>query len=177
MSRRTWEVERMKFPPAVLEQEEETRVRLRRLFPEEALVIGRTDGSETIAHARGVFKFIDDGFKKMCETGPETSPTPVGMQKALMAGTSAEIFGSVGPLDKLLLFQHQIVQFCRDYDYKLDREAFTSFLLQWRREILCVSVKVELGIDLSVHFSPVGETLLRPAGTCIVVPGMPVHFH
>ena len=107
--------------------------RLRLLSGNEPLVLGPTDGQETLAQATEVFRYIDRNFERWncCNTaGLPTNETVVQVYEMVRDSTLQEMFGSFArPIDFLALTQAQIKQFARLYPNWLKRGGNGTFFL------------------------------------------------
>jgi hypothetical protein len=109
-------------------------VYLRRLYPDEDILLAPTDGTKTIAQAKNVFSWgIDSDFTNwnLNVMATKTTTTKVSVHEMFERdGTFAEIYGSLGhPLDRLCLTQHQIINFCVMHKDKLRQEGYATFFL------------------------------------------------
>lgn len=128
---------------------------LRRLYEEERIVIGPTDGSETIAQASNVFTggidpdFINWDLDHPCEP---TEEREVEVQEMAESATFAGMFAFLLPdLDSLVLTQHQVKSFCREHRDKLHPEGWaTFFLLKEGEEFFVANVFANSGGQLEV---------------------------
>ena len=172
---KVWNDELAKFPPNK-GTEEEVQVRLRRLFPEEVITIGPTDGSKTIFGASNVFKYIDPDFKRLDVASIATLATDVAVFEMVSFGTSAETFGSLGGLIWLCLTQSQIAEFCSSLDHYLSPFGPTSFLFEGKREFFSALVRVRDGGEKEVLPFSLKDGVVRSAvgGPRIVVPALQI---
>lgn len=106
---------------------------LRQLFVSEAISVGATDGTRTIAKAKDVFVAgIDSDFVNW-ELDVPSQPTKA--TKAIVCemtrdGTFAEIFGSLKrSLESLCWKQSQIVDFVKKHGDKLRGDGYATFFL------------------------------------------------
>lgn len=106
---------------------------LRRLFEDERIVIGPTDGTRTIAKAKDVFTGgIDSNFVRygLDNPGHSTEQAEVAVYEMIKDGVFKDIFESLKhPLVKLCLEQDQIIDFCVKHKDKL-RQDGTTFLFK-----------------------------------------------
>jgi hypothetical protein len=106
--------------------------RLRLLSGNELLVLGPTDGQETLAQATSVFRYIDRNFEHWnCNTvGLPTKETAVQVYEMVRDSTFQEMFGGFGiPIDSLALTQAQIKQFAKLYPNWLKKGGNGTFFL------------------------------------------------
>ena len=106
--------------------------RLRLLSGNEPLVLGPTDGQETLAQATEVFRYIDRNFERWnCNTaGLPTNETVVQVYEMVTDCTFQEMFDSFGiPIDSFALTQAQIKQFTMLYPNWLKRGGNGTFFL------------------------------------------------
>lgn len=105
---------------------------LKLISHEETLLLGPTDGLETLAHAKDLFRYVDSNFERWncCAGEPPTTETPVRVYEVVSNSTFQEMFCSLGiPLDRLALTQAQIKQFVRRYREWLKRGGNGTFFL------------------------------------------------
>jgi hypothetical protein len=105
---------------------------LKLISDEETLLLGPTDGLETLADAKDLFRYIDSNFERWnCHTGePPTTETPLHVYEMVSNSTFQEMFGSFGvALERLALTQAQIKQFVRRYREWLKRGGNGTFFL------------------------------------------------
>ena len=97
------------------------------------LVLYPSDGSESIIEAKKTFtEYIQGDFGKngLEEKGIATEETEVVVHEMVGDGTSPQIFAELSPdLDKLVLTQHQIIQFCQRFRAWLRQKGFSTFFL------------------------------------------------
>jgi hypothetical protein len=106
--------------------------RLRLISGTRPLVLGPTDGRETLACATETFRYIDSNFKHWsCDVvGPPTMESPVQVYEMIRDSTFQEMFGSLGvALDRLILTQAQITQFVKRYPDWLKKGGNGTFFL------------------------------------------------
>jgi hypothetical protein len=104
-----------------------------RLYADEEIIIGATDGKETISRAIDVFWFIDDDFQHwgLDLPGDPTPPTLTDIRELAENGSSPKVYKSLGDLDRLYVQQSQVKKFCRELFSKLRTEGCdTLFLLK-----------------------------------------------
>ena len=102
------------------------------LYVGEEIMVAETDGSETMAGAKKVFTGYLDGDFKNWKTNQPSSATkaqPVMVYEMREDARFAEMFGSLGDLDKLIMTQSQIIKFCVDHRDKLRQEGYGTFFL------------------------------------------------
>lgn len=98
----------------------------------ERLVLGPTDGQETLARAADLFRYIDSNFANWnCDVlGPPAKETPVQVYELVRDSTFQEMFGGFGvALDRLALTQAQIQQFVKRYPDWLKKGGNGTFFL------------------------------------------------
>lgn len=97
------------------------------------IIIGETDGKNTIAHAKDTFfGYIDSSFVKYGTDvkGQPTKETKVQVFEQIKDGTFAQIFGGFGEnLDRLCLTQSQIICFVKDHYKWLRTDGYGNFFL------------------------------------------------
>ena len=106
--------------------------RLKHISGKEQLVLGPTDGQETLAGATEAFRYIDSNFGHWnCDvSGPPTTETLVQVYEMVRDCTFQEMFGSFGvAVDRLALTQAQIKQFAERYPNWLKKGGSGSFFL------------------------------------------------
>lgn len=117
----------------------------------EALGIPACDGARTIAQAIDVFRAdIDPGFKHWgLDVASASAATPavrVQVHELVKDGTFAQMFNSLsGDLDKLVVTQHQVIEFCKKYESWMKNDCTTFFLLKVGSEFFVVYVGVHSG--------------------------------
>ena len=118
--------------------------RLTLISGKKPLVLGPTDGQETLARAGDVFRYIDSNFEHWsCDVaGPPTKDAPVQVFEMVRDSTFQEMFGGFGvALELLVLTQAQIKQFVRRYfDWLKKGGNGTFFLFNSGREFFVVAV-------------------------------------
>ncbi len=106
---------------------------LRRLYGDEVIMVGATDGTETIADAGDVFTgWLDPDFKEWGidkSSGVATKAAPVEVRELNKNATFGEVFGSLGKIKDLCLTQGQIIDFCREHRDKLRQGGYCTFFL------------------------------------------------
>jgi hypothetical protein len=97
------------------------------------IIIGETDGMDTIARASDVFTcWIDSDFVNYGTNvkGQPTKETPVQVFEMIKNGTFAQIFGGFGEnLDRLCLTQSQIIFFVKNHSKWLRTDGYVTFFL------------------------------------------------
>ncbi|MFA5934617.1 MAG: hypothetical protein WC827_01900 [Candidatus Paceibacterota bacterium] len=92
---------------------------LKLISGDETIIIGETDGTDTIALARDVFTgWVDPDFVNYGTDvkGQPTKETKVQVLEMIKDGNLAQIFGGFGEnLDRLCLSQSQIIRFVKDH--------------------------------------------------------------
>jgi hypothetical protein len=118
--------------------------RLKLVSGNEPLLLGPTDGQETLADATDVFRYIDSNFERWnCRgDGPPTKETPVQVYEMVRDSTFQEMFGGFGvALERLVLTQAQIKQFVRRYfDWLKKGGNGTFFLFNAGKEFFVVAL-------------------------------------
>ncbi len=118
---------------------------LRLLSAGQSIIVGATDGQETLADATDVFRsFIDPDFKNWgCDvvSGP-TPETGAEVYELVRDGNFGQFFPSLGrPLDQLCWAPSQIKHFCRDHENWLRTDGYgTTFLFKVGDEYFVASV-------------------------------------
>jgi hypothetical protein len=106
---------------------------LKRILDGEQIVIGKTDGKQTLANAKDVFTgWVDPDFVNYgCDVEGKPAPeTPVEVFEMVEDGDFARIFGGFNvSLDELCLSQHQIKSFAKDHRDKLRTDGYGTFFL------------------------------------------------
>ncbi len=103
--------------------------RLKRLFANQTVELQETDGKETLAEARDVFKagIYDVAKRGACKA---TAKTILAVYEMIKDGTYAQIFGGFGEnLKRLCWTESQIVAFCRDHRDLLRKDGYGTFFL------------------------------------------------
>jgi hypothetical protein len=103
---------------------------LRLISGTKPLVLGPTDGRETLACATEIFRYIDSNFKHWsCDlVEPPAMESRVQVYEMIRDSTFQEMFGSLGvALDRLILTQAQITQFVRRYSDWLKKGGNGTF--------------------------------------------------
>lgn len=106
--------------------------RLRLISGEEALLLGPTEGQETLAGATDIFRYIDSNFQRWnChEAATPTKETPVRVYEMVRDSTFQEMIGGFGAaFEHLALTQAQITQFVRRYPDWLKKGGNGTFFL------------------------------------------------
>jgi hypothetical protein len=102
-----------------------------RLFVDEKIIVGATDGMKTMAEARGVFTgYLDPNFKswgtdKSCQQA--TKPTKAVIYELWADATFSQMCGSFADLNTLVWEQSQIVKFCQEHSNKLRQGVNVAF--------------------------------------------------
>lgn len=138
----------------------ESKTYLRQLYAGETIIIGPTDGTQTIAQAKDVFTgLIDRDFARLRGLGnthQATGPTRVRIfEMSGDNGSFSKIYGSFGqPYDQLCFdSQHQVVVFCVEHKDRLHRNGCTFFLFKCDNEWFVASVRVQSNGSLCVRLS------------------------
>jgi hypothetical protein len=106
--------------------------RLRLISGNQPLVLGATEGQETLARATDLFSYIDSNFDRWnCNiVGPPTKETAVQVYEIVRDSTFQEMFGSFGvAVGGLALTQAQIEEFATSYRDWLKRGGNGTFFL------------------------------------------------
>jgi hypothetical protein len=106
--------------------------RLKLISGDEPLLLGPTQGQETLAQATDIFRYIDSNFEQWnCNIGGvPTKETPVQVYEMVRDSTLQEMFGGFDlPLDRLALTQAQIKQFVKRYPDRLKKGGNGTFFL------------------------------------------------
>jgi hypothetical protein len=118
--------------------------RLKLISRNEPVVLGPTDGQETLARATDVFRYVDSNFEDWdCDLpGPSTEETPVRVYEMVRDSTFQEMFGGFGvAVDRLVLTQAQIKQFSKRYpDWLKTGGNGTFFLFKAGNEFFIAAV-------------------------------------
>jgi hypothetical protein len=127
---------------------------LRRLYKDEEIVVGATDGKATIAKAKKVFTGnIDPEFNRLgtCDVCRATRATKVAIYEVKRDATLAQMFSSLGDLNALVWEQSQIVKFCKEYTNRLGQAGGSvSFLFKVDDKFFIADVRV-CSRDLMVY--------------------------
>ena len=105
---------------------------LSRLYADEKITVGATDGTETIAGSEKTFPgYLDPSFKKLGldKPGQPMGPTPAEVHEMRQDATFARMFGALGDVQKLIWEQSQIVEFCRTHSDRLRQDGYATFFL------------------------------------------------
>jgi hypothetical protein len=105
---------------------------LRLISGREQLILGQTDGNDTLARATDVFSYIDSNFKNWaCDVERQaTEQAPVQVYEMVENVTLHEMFGGFGvEADRLSLTQAQIKQFVKRYPDWLKKGGNGTFFL------------------------------------------------
>lgn len=110
------------------------------------IILDAIDGSRFISEAESTFKRIDSDFENwgLNKKGKKTTKTSVGIYELVREGTFKQMFKSFNTnLDKLVLTQSQIIEFCEKYPSWLRQNGYsTFFLIKKNKEYFVVSVYV-----------------------------------
>lgn len=111
----------------------ESSLYLQRLFKNETIIIGPTDGMRTIAQAKDVFTGgIDPDFVNLGldNPGKATEQTEVIVPEMINNGIYSDIFESLhSPFERLCFMQDQIIDFVIRHKDKLGRDVCGTFFL------------------------------------------------
>jgi len=116
------------------------------------IVVGETDGTDTIAGAGKLFTWsVDPNFVKYGTNvkGRPTKKARVQVFETIKDGTFAQIFGGFGEnLDRLCLSQSQIIRFVKDDREWLCRNVRngTFFLFKVNYELFISAVDLPMGM-------------------------------
>jgi len=118
----------------------------------EEVKLGATSGTKTIYKAKKTFKsYIDNDFKNwgLDKRTKATPKTDLFIYEITEDAIFKEMF--TGDLDKLVMTQSQIIDFCDKYLSKLIKDSYrTFFLIKENNEYFVVSVSVN-SFDLYVY--------------------------
>lgn len=111
------------------------------------VVIGATDGIDTLASAHDVFSYISPDLKNWgCDNVEQATPeVAVNVYEQIEDATYPKIFSSVGNLDRLVLTTPQIKDFIVNHaeDYLLNEEwTCFRFLFKVDNEFFVADVRV-----------------------------------
>jgi hypothetical protein len=134
------------------------------------VVIGATNGTETIASANDIFSYIDPNFKNWgCDKAEQATPeVAVEIYEQIEDAIYPKIFGSVDQnLDRLVLTTPQIRSFIVNHakEYLLEAEEWTCFrfLFKVRNEFYIADVRILSTGDRSVRISRLLDGSVRHA--------------
>ena len=117
------------------------------------LIIGPTDGTETIAKSADIFTgYLDSNFQNYGTDVPSkaTGDTAVAVHELVKNATFQQMF--TGDLDKLCLTQGQIIQFVKTQRKWLRTDGYaTFFLFKVGNEFFVALVSVRSGGQLDAH--------------------------
>ncbi len=122
----------------------------------ESLIVEALDGRATIAQAKKIFRsYIDQDFRNwnLDKTGLPSQEARLAVYEIAADATFAQMFGSLSDnLDKLVLSQSQIIQFCENYPNWLHQGEYgTFFLIKEDDKYFVVRVRVrDDGLEVSV---------------------------
>lgn len=105
---------------------------LKKISGDKEVIIGATDGKETLVCAGDIFSSIDPNFIKWgCDAKEKPTPkTSVEMYEIIEDATYQHIFGGFGQnLDRLCFTQAQIRLFAKDHKDCFCKEGLGTFLL------------------------------------------------
>ncbi|MFA6341177.1 MAG: hypothetical protein WCX27_03020 [Candidatus Paceibacterota bacterium] len=114
-------------------QSSKTNIYLKRIFAEEKIYIGATDGYASLANAINIFSSINFDFRElglhnMCL--PTNGRVAVEIFELVKEGTFEKIYGSFGKnRDRFCLTQSQIVRFCVEHTDFLKSDGTRNFFL------------------------------------------------
>ena len=122
------------------------------------LVLDACNGQRTIAQASDVFSYISPDFKSWGTdvAGRATPKTPVTVHEVVEDANFAKMFGALADnYSKLVLEQHQIVNFVEKYrDWLCQDGLATFFLFQSGSELFVAFVRCYSGGHLEVYLCP-----------------------
>lgn len=131
-----------------------------RLLSADPIMIGETDGQQTIAKATDLFTgYIDPDFKNwgLDVSGKAKLATPVHVHELAKDGRFDQFFPTLGNLDDLCLERDQIIKFCCEHRNWLRTEGYsTFFLFKVKGKFFVASVRFDDDGQLRVsvsHFS------------------------
>lgn len=104
----------------------------RPIFGRENLAINATTGDETVLKSNGVFRYIDNDFRRWNLDIPSapTPPTMVGIHRLVRSSDLESIFvGLTGRLRSSCLTQGQIIDFCKNHHTLLLNRGIGTFFL------------------------------------------------
>ncbi len=134
------------------------------------IVLGATDGTETLAKASEVFPgWVDPDFLNWGLDVPDsaTPETPVVVEEMAEDGTFRQVFEGFGlPLDQLCMTQSQIKKFCAKHRAELRTGGFGTFFLLKKK--VCEGNE-EVGISpqffvAGVHIDDLGRLWVGVSG-------------
>lgn len=119
---------------------------LKLISGDKSLVLDAIKGTEILAEAKEMFKYIDSDFRnwKADEKGPATKETAVHVYEMAQDATFSQMFGSLSSdLRKPCLTQAQIKNFVRKYREWLRTGGWaTFFLFESNKELFVAHVDV-----------------------------------
>ena len=126
-----------------------------------ALTIPALNGKAIIAHEKKLFEaYLEENFVNwgLNKSGLATSQTKVQVYELISNGTLIQMFaGITTDLDKLVMSQNQVINFCRKYPQLLSKEGYTNFLLKENAEYFVASVCMSVD-GLLVYVSRLGNS-------------------
>jgi hypothetical protein len=118
----------------MLKMEKKLNNHLKCISKGKKIILGPTDGKETIAKAKDIFPILIDLYFKnwgLNTPGVSTKKTMVRIYEVIRDGTFNDFFGSFGEnLDCLCLGQSQVVKFCKKYLDQFNDVSHTLFLFK-----------------------------------------------
>lgn len=111
---------------------EKEKTVLRKLFPDETIVLEATDGTKTIASSKAIFKkWLDPHFTDMNVLQAPTGETALEIYEMTEDADFRKMFKSLSnDLSRLYLTQHQIADYCLIHKDRLDSDWATFFLFK-----------------------------------------------
>ncbi len=148
---------------------------LHRLYDDEKIMIGATNGQETMARAKNVFTgYLDPDFKNWGTdaAGRPTQQTGVAVYELRQNATFNQMFRSLGDPNTLIWEQSQIIKFCQEYRNRLRQEGYaTFFLFKFSDEFFVARVNVDAGkLEAPVHRFDGGHVWSADGRLQVVVP-------
>ena len=124
---------------------------LKRLFTEETLVVGPTDG-EPITQAIDVFGYINCNFKcwRLDVKSPPTKETTLHIFQMIRDGKLHDILESLGEGKLIFWEESQVVQFCKEHRNRLRPRGGVTFFPITKAFVIGVTIMFndELGANI-----------------------------
>lgn len=117
---------------------------LKPVYISQKIIIGATDGKETLAEAKDVFSDIDGSFLGLEINVPGEPTAEVGAQSYIVKkdGKFKDFFKDFEEnMDYFCLTQSQIKEFCRKHPDKISNKGLTLFLSKIKGNYYLVYVK------------------------------------